>query len=427
MNMNIGEKIKNARKSSGLSQQELGGDKFTKGYISQIEKGYVAPSMKVLRAVSEKLNIPVSYFVQDGDDTQKKYQERFVKAQNLYFQKDYSSAFEIFKSITDSGCSWNSSVYGVSFLYMGKCLFFLKKYKESIDSLNMAYGILNEVSSYRELVDCKRYAASCLFNQKYFKEAIDEYSCALHIMDEKSLEMADIKANIYLNIGTAYSNVGNPRVAMKYFSKNIMHCQENYNADTLLDSCVRMGYCAYRLSMYEKAKEYLSKAASINRTLKSGMAGVEISITLGVVIAKEGKVQAGLNILSKAEKTAQNIDYRLGMDLCKAYRTFMMIDSGKIDEAYEYAIKEIPFLKKSEDKFPLYLMKEHLGYIYLKKGDIQKGKEYMEQVINNFEGISYYGEASKCAKLLADSIIKTNPDMAKMFYDRSIEDINKTM
>ena len=46
--MNIGLKIKEARKAQGLSQSQLGGEEFTKGYISQIEKGSVKPSMNVL-------------------------------------------------------------------------------------------------------------------------------------------------------------------------------------------------------------------------------------------------------------------------------------------------------------------------------------------------------------------------------------------
>ena len=55
----IGEKLKNARKSVGLSQEELAfRANLTREYISQIENGKKHPSLEILFILQGVLNVP---------------------------------------------------------------------------------------------------------------------------------------------------------------------------------------------------------------------------------------------------------------------------------------------------------------------------------------------------------------------------------
>ena len=58
VNCRIGEKIKDLRNQNGLTQQELADrSELTKGYISQLERGQVAPSVVTLLDLIECLGI----------------------------------------------------------------------------------------------------------------------------------------------------------------------------------------------------------------------------------------------------------------------------------------------------------------------------------------------------------------------------------
>lgn len=59
----IGARIFQRRIELGISQAELGGDKYTKSFVSQIEKGTVWPSLPALAYFAERLGRPVAWFV----------------------------------------------------------------------------------------------------------------------------------------------------------------------------------------------------------------------------------------------------------------------------------------------------------------------------------------------------------------------------
>ena len=63
VNTEIGQKIKNLRNRNGLTQQELADrTELTKGYISQLERGQVAPSVATLLDLIECLGTNASDF-----------------------------------------------------------------------------------------------------------------------------------------------------------------------------------------------------------------------------------------------------------------------------------------------------------------------------------------------------------------------------
>ena len=65
INRNIGNQLKNLRKQAGLTQQELADrTELTKGFISQLERGQVSPSIVTLLDLIECLGTTPSDFFQ---------------------------------------------------------------------------------------------------------------------------------------------------------------------------------------------------------------------------------------------------------------------------------------------------------------------------------------------------------------------------
>ncbi|MEA2622327.1 MAG: hypothetical protein QOH61_1237 [Chloroflexota bacterium] len=62
----IGERIRVARRQAGMTQQQLAEGRYTKAYISALEKGHAKPSMAALNFISERLGLPASRFLADS-------------------------------------------------------------------------------------------------------------------------------------------------------------------------------------------------------------------------------------------------------------------------------------------------------------------------------------------------------------------------
>jgi transcriptional regulator with XRE-family HTH domain len=61
----IGARIREARKRTGLTQQQLAGERYTKAYVSALETGIARPSMVALRYLADRLSLPPSHFLDE--------------------------------------------------------------------------------------------------------------------------------------------------------------------------------------------------------------------------------------------------------------------------------------------------------------------------------------------------------------------------
>lgn len=89
--MTLGQRLRQARLEAGLSQRQLCGDTITRNMLSQIENGTAAPSMGTLKTLADRLNKPVSYFLEEQTVTSPN-QETMEKARNAYKAGNFSAA-----------------------------------------------------------------------------------------------------------------------------------------------------------------------------------------------------------------------------------------------------------------------------------------------------------------------------------------------
>lgn len=59
----IGARIRERRKSVGLTQANLAGEEFTKSFTSQVENGQTWPSLQALAHIANRLGCNVSYLI----------------------------------------------------------------------------------------------------------------------------------------------------------------------------------------------------------------------------------------------------------------------------------------------------------------------------------------------------------------------------
>jgi tetratricopeptide (TPR) repeat protein len=57
----LGNRLRQLRVAAGLTQSELAGDRFSKEYVSQIERGKTRPTKETLAWIAERLGVDVSY------------------------------------------------------------------------------------------------------------------------------------------------------------------------------------------------------------------------------------------------------------------------------------------------------------------------------------------------------------------------------
>jgi transcriptional regulator with XRE-family HTH domain len=74
--MTLGERLRAARYAAHLTQEELAGERFSKSYISAVERGKMTPSISALRLLAERLTVSLAYLLGEQDTDLNPQQER---------------------------------------------------------------------------------------------------------------------------------------------------------------------------------------------------------------------------------------------------------------------------------------------------------------------------------------------------------------
>src|SRR5690242_7298382 len=92
----LGDRVRDLRLQRGLTQEELAGSRFTKEYLSQIERGVSRPTRTTIAWLAERLCADAA-FLETGVCGELEIVER---AEELLDQQDYSGVCEALAGAT---------------------------------------------------------------------------------------------------------------------------------------------------------------------------------------------------------------------------------------------------------------------------------------------------------------------------------------
>lgn len=85
----LGNRLKQARLASGMSQRQLCGDRITRNMLSQIENGSASPSMETLRYLARQLDKPLAWFLEEEAQISPNV-SRMQQARQAYRSENFS-------------------------------------------------------------------------------------------------------------------------------------------------------------------------------------------------------------------------------------------------------------------------------------------------------------------------------------------------
>ncbi len=418
--MDIGEKIRATRKALGITQQELAGEKFTKGYISQLENGTVKPSMNVLNLIAEKLNKPISFFL-DNDNYYKEVENKYIAALNQYNMKNYLEASYEYKELTEETEDLGGVIHTNSLLNLGKCYFYLNDYKQCIKTLKSVIDHLEELGFYESTVEAYLYLGRSYFELNEFLLAIDFFKEGVQWANKTPYTADNYKAKCLLNIATSYMRLGRLQNALGAFEKAALFSKEQLNIDVLLDCHVRIAHINCLLNKTVLAKEHILKANLINRIIESDMVWVEIYNILGMIVYKEGNTPGAIKLLERSMNIAKKNNYHWGYCVNIVDLLRILITQGNIGKAEEVISENRVKIKRLKDQRISALLSFQEAKLHYLKKEVDKSVEMYKSAIDLAIVLNMKWETYYYSQELAEILIEQNPSESKKYYNMSLE------
>src|ERR687886_2880846 len=89
----LGERLRQLRVAAGLTQTDLAGDRFSKEYVSQIERGKTRPTRETIEWIAARLGVDASFLASGvSADERARVEASLIRAEALSEDHQYDDA-----------------------------------------------------------------------------------------------------------------------------------------------------------------------------------------------------------------------------------------------------------------------------------------------------------------------------------------------
>jgi tetratricopeptide (TPR) repeat protein len=182
----LGERVRSLRAAAGLTQTQLAGERFSKEYISQIERGKTRPTASTIAWLAEQLGVEPT-FLASGVSTEEraKIEAQLERAEALSAAHDYEDALAAFRQVAPAVEASDSAALQVR-ASAGEAWALQERgqVREAMDLLQRS----RELVERREFSDVER--ADVLFRLGVCRYKLSSISTAVALFDE-AFELAE--------------------------------------------------------------------------------------------------------------------------------------------------------------------------------------------------------------------------------------------
>src|SRR2546427_7906883 len=98
--LRLGERLRQLRVSAGMTQTDLAGDRFSKEYVSQIERGKTRPTRETIDWLAQRLGVDAGYLANGvSADERGRVDAALARAEALLEARRNDEALEQFESV----------------------------------------------------------------------------------------------------------------------------------------------------------------------------------------------------------------------------------------------------------------------------------------------------------------------------------------
>src|ERR671937_3264173 len=95
--LRLGERLRQLRVSAGMTQTELAGHRFSKEYLSQIERGKTRPTRETIEWLAQRLGVDPSFLERGvSADERRRVETLLARSEALSHAHHYEEAVEAF-------------------------------------------------------------------------------------------------------------------------------------------------------------------------------------------------------------------------------------------------------------------------------------------------------------------------------------------
>jgi tetratricopeptide (TPR) repeat protein len=305
-NGGLGERLRTLRVNAGFTQTDLAGERFSKEYVSQIERGKTRPTQETLEWLAQRLGVDPGFLASGvSADERGRIETSLARAEALSQSHEYEEAVEEFSKVQPtiagiaatelevralSGEAWARMRVGevkqaielltrargmaedpmFSDVDRAEILFRLGACRYQLSSIQTALGLFNEALTLAERselpndrlrADVLHWRSRCYRRQRDFEAAREDVERALELAE--ALDDPRTVARVYFQASLVAERQGQWVLARKYAEQAKSQFEEIADRATVGKLLNNLGAFNFMLGKPEEAVDHLKESFRI--------------------------------------------------------------------------------------------------------------------------------------------------------------------
>lgn len=405
INMTLGEKIKSARKKRKMTQSDLAGNYITRTMLSKIENGIAKPSLETIKNIAEKLDLPISYFIDDNTSIKVTSTSKYlVIYEHLSFLKknhEFSKAVEYFEKMIDTiDVDLDDDAYYKCLLTAATCYYYKGDSSKTFHYVDQIKNYFKNKEDYYQLSRVNQLISIVNFERKEYNLSIEHTKIAIDYYNKSYIENDTYYLEMYYTLGFSLYRLNKYSQALTVLLEGIEESKANNTLYRAGDMYMIIGNCYKNLGQHKESLTSTKKAAQCFEILENTQLKYSCERNLGITHRQLNHYEESLRHFEVALDYYIKEKNLIRQSVIYADLLILYVQFEQYDKANEIKnMIEFEYLA-SKDKVE-YLIA--LSKIAFHEGHLQDSKDYLfqtEDILSELDHLIML--KSKVYKELAD-------------------------
>jgi tetratricopeptide (TPR) repeat protein/DNA-binding XRE family transcriptional regulator len=348
----LGERLRQLRVAAGLTQSELAGDRFSKEYVSQIERGKTRPTEGTIEWLADRLGVDVGFLASGvATDERARLEGALSRAEALYEAQEDEDAAQAFEPLPAAARATGMPELQVRAL----CGSGLAKMRTG--EHRAALGLFNEaraISEAESFSDIERaevlfWLGSCRYQLSSVQTALALFNEALGLADRSGLPSDALKANILSWRSRCWQRQRDFEAARDDVERALELSRGVEDLRTIGAAFFQASLVADREGHWVLARNYAERAREAYAQLSDRVHVSQLTNNLGGLNFLLGNTEQAVTLLKEAFAIA--LDLGRDADAGRAVSSLAQVHlrTGNVDQAEEQARHALELLEDRVD------------------------------------------------------------------------------
>jgi tetratricopeptide (TPR) repeat protein len=422
----LGDRLRLLRVAAGLTQTELAGERFSKEYVSQIERSKTRPTAETVEWLAQRLDVDPSFLASGvSTDERGRVEALLSQAEALTNAHEYKDAIAAFELASPAVAATNAvelevrSRSGEAWARMEE-----GDVHTAIELLTRARTLV-EGSTFTDVdrADILYRLGVCRYKLSSISTALGLFNQALELADRSELPCDLLRADILQRRSRCYRRQRDFEAAREDVERALELAQGINDRGMMAHTYFQASLVAERTGHWLLSRNYAEKAKGLYQELDDERNVGRLLINLGGLSLLLGKPQEAIEQLKASFAVAVEVDSQGDAAQALGGLATVHLHLGQWDEADEHARHALRLLDGREDFLDEIGQSQLvLGRSLLERGQLDEAEAAFRAADASFEQLSSISHRAGAWVALGDLAARRGEDVeASRLYRNAAE------